>query len=92
MSAKGEQLRVQIQELILRIIVSGASRERMTEMLQNVHKDEAWPAILAELDELRGGGGVAIDHVRPHKSRRREVQGGSYGGFGVVLSARSRPS
>ncbi len=52
-----EQLRVETQRLIVRIIISGASRERMTEMLQNVHKDEAWPAIWAELDELEGGEG-----------------------------------
>ncbi len=52
-----QQLRAQIQRLIVRIITSGASRERMTEMLRNVHRDEAWPAIWAELDELEGGGG-----------------------------------
>ncbi|MDP9479082.1 MAG: hypothetical protein M3R38_25950 [Actinomycetota bacterium] len=54
MIGPGEQLRVETRGLIVRIITSGASRERMTEMLQNVHKDEAWPAIWAELDELEG--------------------------------------
>ena len=51
-----EQLRTEIRRMIVRIITSGASRDRMTEMLQNVHKDEAWPAIWAELDELEGQG------------------------------------
>lgn len=47
-----EQLRTEIQRMIVRIIISGADRERMTEMLRNVHKDEAWPTIWRELDEL----------------------------------------
>ncbi len=51
MSARDEQLRSETQRLIVGIITSGASRERMNEMLLNVHKDEAWPAIRAELHE-----------------------------------------
>ncbi|MDP9475489.1 MAG: hypothetical protein M3R38_07325 [Actinomycetota bacterium] len=52
-----EQLRVETRSLIVRIITSGASRERMTEMLRLVHKDEAWPVIWAELEGLEGGEG-----------------------------------
>ena len=55
------QLRAQVQGLINRIITSGASRERMTWMLQNLPKDEAWPAIWAELDELEGGEGGSYE-------------------------------
>jgi hypothetical protein len=56
MSARDEQLLAETQRLIVGIITSGASRERMNEMLLSVHKDERWPAIRAELDELQGGG------------------------------------
>ncbi len=52
-----EQLRVETQRLIVRIITSGASRERMTEMLLSVPEDERWPAVWAELAELEGGEG-----------------------------------
>ncbi len=52
-----EQLRVETRSLIVRIITSGASRERMAAMLQHVHEDEAWPGIWAELEGLEGGEG-----------------------------------
>lgn len=54
-----QQLRAQIQRLIVGIITSGASRERMTSMLQNVYRDEKWPDIrkeLRDLERLRRGG------------------------------------
>ncbi len=61
MSAKGEQLRAETQGLIVGIITSGASRERMNEMLLSVHRDEKWPDIRKELRDLerlrRGEGG-----------------------------------
>lgn len=52
-----ERYRVEIQTMIVRIITSGASRERMTAMLRCVHRVEAWPVIRSELAELRAGGG-----------------------------------
>lgn len=59
-----QRFRVQVQELIVRIITSQASQERMTSMLKNVHRDEQWPALRMELGEL--------------ERRRRAGEGGSY--------------
>jgi hypothetical protein len=54
------QLRVDIQRLIVRIITSGSSRERMSAMLLDVHRGEKWPAIQKELRGLEAGGGGVL--------------------------------
>lgn len=56
-----ERYRVEIQVMIVRIITSGATRERMTAMLRCVHRVEAWPAVRAELAELAGGEGGSYE-------------------------------
>ena len=50
------QFRRQVRELIVRIITSDASQERMAAMLKNVHKPSTWPAIREELDRWEEGG------------------------------------
>lgn len=54
------EFRSRVQEMIVRIITSGASRERMTTLLANVHRVERWPAMMLELALLsdREGEGV----------------------------------
>ena len=55
-----EQFRIRVQEMIVAIIRSGASRERMTELLKNVHKEELWPAMTVELALLEGNRGEGV--------------------------------
>ena len=44
-----EEFRREVQARIVAIILSGASEERMAEMLANVHRVEAWPVLELEL-------------------------------------------
>lgn len=54
------EFRRRVQEMIVAIIRSGASREHMTALLRSVHKEELWPAMMLELALLsdREGEGV----------------------------------
>ena len=52
-----EEFRRRVQEMIVAIIRSRASRERMTELLASVHRVELWPAMQVELALLEGDRG-----------------------------------